>query len=121
MVITGNLDRLFGYGGTFATLRSGDLACEKNHKEGYNSSVMIWQDDQLAPVYQALKDNFEGVSKFIVRFDFWLEMTIENADYIQQLFPGKVIDFLADAQKDLPEGSAVVCFARKPKPEDYPA
>ena len=51
-----------------------------------------------------------------MRFDFWLEMTIENADYVQQIFPGKVIDFLADAQKELPKDSAVVCFARKPKP-----
>jgi len=47
-------------------------------------------------------------------------MTINNADYIQKIYPGKVIDFLADAQKTLPSGSAVVCFARKPKPEDYP-
>ena len=43
MVITGSLDSLFAYEGTFATLRTGDLACEKNHKDGYNSSVMIWQ------------------------------------------------------------------------------
>lgn len=51
-----------------------------------------------------------------MRFDFWLEMTINNADFIQQIYPGKVIDFLADAQITLPKDSAVVCFARKPKP-----
>ncbi len=61
------------------------------------------------------------INKFIVRFDFWLEMTINKADFIQQLYPGKVIDFLADASTTLPKDSAVVCFARKPKPEDYPA
>lgn len=43
-------------------------------------------------------------------------MTINNADFIQQIYPGKVIDFLADAQTSLPKDSAVVCFARKPKP-----
>lgn len=59
---------------------------------------MIWKDDHLKPVYQALKENFEAVAKFIVRFDFWLEMTINNADYVQVLYPGKVIDFLADAK-----------------------
>lgn len=121
MIITGNLDKLFSYEGQFTTLRTGDLACEKNHKDGYNSSVMIWQGDHLRPVYEALKDNFESVTKFIARFDFWLEMTINNADYIQKLYPGVVIDFLADAKVTLPEGSSVVCFARKPKPEDYPA
>jgi len=55
MVVTGNLDRLFEYEGQFATLRTGDLACEKNHKEGYNSSVMIWEGDIMKPVYDALK------------------------------------------------------------------
>jgi hypothetical protein len=82
---------------------------------------MIWKGDLLKPVYEALKSNFEVINKFIVRFDFWLEMTIKNADFIQQIYPRKVIDFLADAQTTLPSDSAVVCFARKPKPEDYPA
>ena len=82
---------------------------------------MIWKGDHLKSVYQNLKDNFDVITKFIVRFDFWLEMTIANADYIQVLYPKVVIDFLADAQENLPEGSSVVCFARKPKPEDFPA
>lgn len=55
MIITGSLDELFSYDGEFATLRTGDLFCEKNHKDGYNSSVMIWKGDNLRPVYQALK------------------------------------------------------------------
>ena len=121
MVITGNLDEMFEYGGEFSILRTGDLACEKNHKDGYNSSVMIWNDDILVPVYEALKENFEFINKFIVRFDFWLEMTIRNADYVQVLYPKQVVDYLADAQKGVPENSRVVCFARKPKPDDYPA
>lgn len=112
---------MFEYEGQFATLRTGDLACEKNHKEGYNSSVMIWKDNTLQSIYEALKDNFENINKGIVRFDFWLEMTIHNADYVQALYPGQVVDFLADAKQTLPEDARVVCFARKPKPEDYPA
>ena len=72
MVITGNLDSMFGYGGNFSILRTGDLQCEKNHKDGYNSSVMIWNDDIIEPIYHALKSNFENINKFIVRFDFWL-------------------------------------------------
>lgn len=98
MIITGNLDKLFAYDGEFTTLRTGDLACEKNHKDGYNSSVMIWSGDNLKPVYESLKSNFDVITKFIVRFDFWLEMNIANADYIQVLYPRTVIDFLADAK-----------------------
>jgi hypothetical protein len=46
-------------------------------------------------VYEALKENFEIISKFIVRFDFWLEMSIANADFVQVIYPGQVVDFLA--------------------------
>lgn len=102
MIITGNLDDIFGYGGEFTTLRTGELACEKNHKDGYNSSVMIWEGNLLTPIYDALKENFENINKCIVRFDFWLEMTIENADYLQELYPGQVVDFLANAKDKLP-------------------
>ena len=75
----------------------------------------------MKPVYKTLKENFDVITKFIVRFDFWLEMTVVNADYVQQLYPRAVIDFLADASETLPKKSSVVCFARKPKPEDFPA
>ncbi len=73
MIIVGSLDKMFEYQGQFTTLRTGDLACEKNHKNGYNSSVMIWNDHHLlSPVYTYLKNNFDSVRKFIARFDFWL-------------------------------------------------
>lgn len=48
-------------------------------------------------------------------------MTINNADFLQEVYPGQIVDFLADASEKLPQNSRVVCFARKPKPEDYPA
>ncbi len=48
-------------------------------------------------------------------------MTIKNADFLQDHFEGQVVDFLSQAKENIPEGSSVVCFARKPKPEDYPA
>lgn len=48
-------------------------------------------------------------------------MTIDSANYLQAVYPGQIVDFLLDAKEKLPENSRVVCFARKPKPEDYPA
>jgi hypothetical protein len=59
---------------------------------------MIWEGDNLKPVYDALKENFDVISKFIVRFDFWLEMTILNADFVQVVYPGKVVDYLGECQ-----------------------
>lgn len=29
-------------------------------------------------------------------------MTIENADYVQVLYPGQIVDFLAEAKEKLP-------------------
>ena len=52
------------------------------------------------------------ISKFIVRFDFWLEMTLINADFVQEVYPGVVVDYLGQCQEKLPETASVVCFAR---------
>lgn len=88
MVITGNMDALMSYEGPFAILRTDELECEKENKNGYNSSIMIWNDREVfARVYEELKRN-EHIRKFIVRFDFWLEMMIDNADFLQELYPG---------------------------------
>jgi hypothetical protein len=88
MIITGNIDNIFSYSGIFGTLKTDDLVCEKMHKGGYNSSIMIWQGSSMLPVYEVLKANFENIKKFIVRFDFWLEMNVKNADFLQDTFPG---------------------------------
>lgn len=48
----------------------------------------------MLPVYEALRSNFDNIKKFIVRFDFWLEMNIKNADFLQDLFPTQISDYL---------------------------
>jgi hypothetical protein len=82
---------------------------------------MIWQGNSMLPVYQALKDNFEYIKKFIVRFDFWLEMNIKNADLLQDLFPGEISDYLQECKEAVPKNTRIVCFPRKPKPDEYPS
>ena len=120
MIVTGNIDEIFSYSGTFGTLKTDDLACEKQHKGGYNSSIMIWHGGSMLPVYEALRSNFENIKKFIVRFDFWLEMNVHNADLLQDIFPTQISDYLQECQKEVPQNTRIVCFPRKPKPDDYP-
>ncbi len=55
---------------------------------------MIWNSDLLEPVFYHLKENFKNINKFILRFDYWLEMMINDADFLQDLYPGKLGDFL---------------------------
>lgn len=65
-------------------MTTADLACEKDHKDGYNSSIMIWDKRLigLTSVFSNLKENYDNIREYIVRFDYWLEMLIENAESI---------------------------------------
>lgn len=121
MIITSNLDPLFLCPTPFGLLQTDSLTCEKNNKSGYNSSIIIWRGAHFSHIYSALKNNFEIITKFIVRFDFWLEMMVKNADFLQNLLPNKIRDFLGECQKEVPEETSVVCFPRTPKPDAYPA
>lgn len=56
-----------------------------------------------------------------MRFDFWLEMNIKQADFLQEVYPGQISDYLESCQKEVPKNTRIVCFPRKPKPDDYPA
>jgi len=45
---------------------------------------MIWDKrlSGLANVFSNLKENYENIREYIVRFDYWLEMLIEHAESI---------------------------------------
>lgn len=64
MVITGNIDNLLEYQGQFAILNTLDIACEKDHSCGYNSSVMIWDNNfsELESIYTSLKHNYNNIT-----------------------------------------------------------
>ena len=82
MIITGDMTPIFEYNGPFAILKTDEIACEKLNKNGYNSSIMIWNNNIFERVFIELDKNWTNISKFIVRFDFWLEMMIENTDFL---------------------------------------
>lgn len=78
MVITGNVDEILNYNGEFGILKTDDIACEKANKNGINSSIMVWKNREVFKrVFEELNANWKNISKFIVRFDFWLEMMIQ--------------------------------------------
>ncbi len=80
---------------------------------------MIWQGNLLKPVYDTIANDFVSIQKNLVRFDYWLDMMIENADEIEKLYPGKVICFNSDTQKEIPGDTIIVCFPKTPKPSQY--
>lgn len=55
---------------------------------------MIWDSNAFEPIYKELKNNFDNITKYIVRFDYWLEMMILQADFLQDLYLGQIGDFV---------------------------
>lgn len=117
-VITGSLNDLARYRGTFAVMGTSDLECEKA-KDGYNTSIIAWHSDFGKEIYGVLKKYYDQALKFICRFDFWTEMMITNADLVQELFPGQFLDYLTYCKETVPDGCRMVCFPRDPKPHEY--
>jgi hypothetical protein len=105
----------------FGILKTDDLACEKNNKNGCNSSIMIWNSEACEQIYKELKPIFNTLTKYVVRFDFWLEMMVENFQFLQDVYPDQISDFLNHCTISIPPDTRIVCFPRTPKPEDYPA
>lgn len=121
MIITGNIDDLFSYEGAFGILKTDEFECEKKNKSGYNSSIIIWNNNKVEAIYLELKKNFESITKYIVRFDFWLEMMVKNADFLQDIYPNQILDYLSHCKEKVDLQTRVVCFPRVPKPDSYPS
>ena len=103
-------------------LSTDDIANE-GRQGGYNSSIMLWDagDDrssasELLPVYECLRAHQDAVGMVVHRFDHWLEMMVDGADFVQQMYPGQIVDFRKECTENVPEGARIVCFPLDPKP-----
>ncbi|CAD8098711.1 unnamed protein product [Paramecium primaurelia] len=122
MIITGNVDEIMDYKGAFGILKTDEIACEKQNKNGYNSSIVIWNNREVFKrIFTELDSNWKNIQKFIVRFDFWLEMIVENADFLQDIYPTQISDFVFECKEQVPQNTRIVTFPRMPKPDSYPA
>lgn len=45
-------------------------------------------------------------------------MVVQNSEFVQDLFPGQIVDYLAECKDSLPENAAIVAFPRDPKPHE---
>lgn len=79
-VIVGSVDELLQWeipNGKVALLKTDNMVNEQR-RDGYNSSMMMWRNESgkspFEHVYQQLHDHFGIVSRFIYKFDHWLEV-----------------------------------------------
>lgn len=67
MIITGNLDNLASYRGPFAVMSTDDLFCEAT-KDGYNSSIVIFQHDCARVLYDTLHKYYDYLLNELIKY-----------------------------------------------------
>ena len=123
-VITGPLDDMARYRGDLAILSTGGIDNEgKDFSDGYNSSILLWDADSpaLTVVCDFLGQHFALIHNFIHRLDHWFEMMVKDADALQDLFPGQVVDYVHACQERVPDRARIVVFPLRPKPHEFPS
>ncbi|GMF43045.1 unnamed protein product [Phytophthora fragariaefolia] len=107
--------------GVLALLKTDGMANEQR-EGGYNSSIMAWRVDgdiaALQFLYSFLHSHFGSVTKYIYKFDHWLEMAHPEACFLEDTFPGQIVEYRSLDEKAAtpPPNATVVCFPLLPKP-----
>ena len=119
MIIYNNLDFLTEYKGNFALMKTDDIQCEGSHN-GYNSSIILYRKNFGRKIYDIMDKYENELTNQIIRFDHYLEFIVKNADFTQDVFIGKILDYntyCKDKKFDeLPKDGAIIAFPRSPKP-----
>lgn len=130
-VIVGSLVDLLAWTppvGVLALLKTDEMANEQR-AGGFNSSIMAWRNDSddevgsLQFVYSFLHSHFTAVTKYIYKFDHWLEMALPEASFLEEKFPDQIVEYrsLDDSAVTPPPGAIIVCFPLLPKPHQATA
>ncbi|CAD8105564.1 unnamed protein product [Paramecium sonneborni] len=48
-------------------------------------------------------------------------MIVENAEFLQDIYPTQISDFVFECKQSVPKNTRIVTFPRMPKPDSYPA
>ena len=119
MIVYNNIDFIFEYKGNFALMKTDDIQCEGS-KDGYNSSVVVYRRGFGGEIYSTMEKYEKELTNQIVRFDHYLEYIVKNADFTQDVFEGKILDYntYCKGKATLPESGAIIAFPRSPKPHE---
>ena len=116
-----SLAPLAAYTGSFATLSTRDFDAEEGYTDGYNTSAMLWNADGIVgEALRALHTKLRAeVFMCLMRWDHWVEMLVQDADLLQDVFPTLFADYRQHCrQSGPPDGAAIICFPRNPKPHE---
>lgn len=108
-VITGSLDHMASYPGSFAGLS------DFYNPQLFASGVMMWEAGEADHIWS----NWErsGRPMFHPRGDGgWIESQMRDAGRLQALFPGHIVSFKAHCAQGIPPNARLVCFHGLPRP-----
>lgn len=54
---------------------------------------MLFHKDRVRHLYETLSKYYEHIMKYLMRFDHYLEMLVQNAELIQKIVPGQIVDY----------------------------
>jgi SAM-dependent methyltransferase len=110
-LIVDSLEPVLQYSGRFAILQ------DFLRTGGYGSGVMLWRADgepQLWDAYEAA-----GFPLVEGGDQTWIEHNRPaKVDFLQDLFPGRLVSFKVHCADGIPAGAAIVCFHGKPRPHE---
>ena len=83
---------------------------------------MVFHKERTRHLYDVLQRYYEHIMKYLMRFDHYLEMLVRNAELVQEIVPGQLIDysqhFRVNKATELPPDCRIVAFPRNPKPHE---
>ncbi|DAZ94408.1 TPA: hypothetical protein N0F65_003437 [Lagenidium giganteum] len=122
-----------------ALLKTDHMANEQR-SDGYNSSLMIWRNQpgdraRWSALHDVVKEHFATISKYIYKFDHWLEVRghmfsidyteamVPDVAFVEDFFPDQIVEYksLDEDALEPPPHARLVCFPLHPKPHEAPA
>ncbi len=108
-VITGSIDHMTGYSGSFAMLE------DFYYPQIKASGVMMWSAGEADHIWS--RWDSAGRPSFDKRGDGgWIDAMMPNALRLQTLFPGQIVSFKKHCMDGVPANARVVCFHGRPRP-----
>ena len=120
-VIVGNIDGFAAYDGPFCVVRP------FYRDWGFNSSIMsiapnfghhIWERFAVNPQAAIDRCRREADPRWNFGDQRWIELTVDRADWWQDVLPGQLASYKVHCGNGLPPEARIVCFHGKPDPHD---
>jgi len=113
-VVVGSLSDMAAYEGNMAVLA--DLY---RPDTTIGSGVLLWRGDAMRPIWDAFTADPEDViRRNLVRMDHFIHGFVEDADRVQDLWPGQVVSYKRDVRPAggvIPPDARLVCLHGRPR------